>query len=51
MLGIAALGIAVLQGEGIATESLRAADIVVSDARDALDLLLKPLRLVATMRN
>jgi soluble P-type ATPase len=51
MLRSAALGIAVLQDEGIAAETLRAADVVTRDARDALDLLLDPLRLVATLRD
>jgi soluble P-type ATPase len=51
MLRSAALGIAVLQDEGIAAQSLRAADVVARDARDALDLLLEPLRLVATLRD
>lgn len=51
MLRTAALGIAVVQAEGAAAESARAADIVVRDARDALELLLKPLRLVATLRD
>lgn len=51
MLKAAALGIAVVHAEGAAAESARAADIVVRDARDALELLLKPLRLVATLRD
>ena len=42
------LSIAILQDEGVAT--LLAADIVVKRVVDALDLLLKPLRLVATLR-
>ena len=50
MLQQAALGIAVLQAEGCALEALQAADIVVRDINDALDLLLKPLRLKATLR-
>lgn len=50
MLRTAALGIAVIQGEGAAPEALEEADVVASDVRDALDLLLKPLRLVATLR-
>jgi len=51
MLKAAALGIAVLQAEGAATQSVRVADIAVRDAREALDLLLKPRRLVATLRD
>lgn len=50
MLKAAALGIATIQREGAATESIAAADIVVNDVCDALDLLLAPRRLVATLR-
>nr|MBN1229125.1 ATPase P [Anaerolineae bacterium] len=50
MLRVAAISIAVLDREGLNTESLQAADIVVTSALDALDLLLKPKRLVATLR-
>ncbi len=51
MLHAAALGIAVVQEEGAAAESVRAADVVVSDVRDALELLLETRRLVATLRD
>lgn len=50
MLRSAALGIATVQREGAAVEAVEAADIVVHDVRDALDLLLEPRRLVATLR-
>lgn len=50
MLAAAALGIAVLGYEGLATEALQAADVVVGRIEDALDLLLHPPRLVATLR-
>jgi len=50
MLETAALGIAVLGNEGVATASITAADILVSSIQDALDLLLYPRRLVATLR-
>ncbi len=50
MLSEAALGIAVLLEEGVAREALLAADILVKDVLDALDLFLKPLRLKATLR-
>jgi P-type E1-E2 ATPase len=50
MLALAALGIAVLGREGLATEALHAADVVVGRIEDALDLLLHPRRLVATLR-
>jgi soluble P-type ATPase len=51
MVGLAALGIVVIQKEGAAAETVRAADVLVHDVRDALDLLLHPLRLVASLRN
>jgi len=50
MLAAAAVGIAVLGPEGLATVTLRAADVVVVRIEDALDLLLRPQRLVATLR-
>jgi P-type E1-E2 ATPase len=50
MFKAAALGIAVIGAEGAAAELLDAAAIAVRDINDALDLLLKPRRLVATLR-
>ncbi len=50
MLKAAALGIAVIGREGCAREALVAADVVVTDIHTALDLLLKPQRLTATLR-
>jgi soluble P-type ATPase len=50
MLKRAALGICVLGSEGVATPTLLASDVVVRSAVDALDLLLHPGRLVATLR-
>ena len=50
MLRAARLGIAVVQREGAASEALRAADVVAFSVSDALDLLLRPLRLTATLR-
>ncbi len=50
MLQSAAIGICVLSAEGAAIETLMASDIVVPDIFQALDLLEKPLRLVATLR-
>ena len=49
MLQAAALGIAVLGPEGLAGEAWQAAD-VVAGIHQALDLLLHPRRLVATLR-
>lgn len=50
MLRAAALGIAVIGAEGLAAAALREADIVVTRIEDALDLLLQPRRLAATLR-
>jgi P-type E1-E2 ATPase len=50
MLREAKLAIAVLGAEGLAVETLNAADVVVPHVNAALDLLLNPLRLVATLR-
>lgn len=46
----AALGIAVLGDEGLSVSSMENADIVVKNISDALDLFLKPKRLIATLR-
>lgn len=51
MLERAALGIAVIQAEGAAVETLLAAKIVVPDIRAALGLILHPLRLSSTLRS
>lgn len=51
MLKKAAIGIAIIQGEGVATETMLAADIAVFNILSALDLLLHPLRLKATLRS
>ena len=50
MLREAKLGIAVLGEEGLAVETLNAADVVVPHVNVALNLLLNPLRIVATLR-
>lgn len=50
MLAEAALGICVFSREGVSTAALLAADIVVPDILSALELLEKPLRLIATLR-
>jgi len=46
----AALGIAVLGEEGMSVMAMQNADIVVKNISDALDLFLKPKRLIATLR-
>jgi soluble P-type ATPase len=51
MLKRAALGIAVVQEEGAAAETVLAADVVCPTIRAALDLLRNPLRLTATLRS
>ena len=50
MLKEAALGICVFSLEGTASETLFAANIVAPDIITALDLLDKPLRIVASLR-
>ncbi len=50
MLKSARLGIAVLEGEGCAVEAFSGADVVVRSGTDALDLILHPDRLKATLR-
>ena len=51
MLKSAALGIVVLQREGAASVALAAADLVIPKITEALDLLEKPLRLIASLRS
>jgi P-type E1-E2 ATPase len=51
MLREAALGIAVLHLEGLATEAALASHLLVGSAADAFDLLLAPKRLIATLRS
>ena len=50
MLKVAALGICVLSREGVAVETLLAADLVMPDIFDALELFESPLRIVASLR-
>jgi soluble P-type ATPase len=50
MLSSARLGMAVSLGEGCATNALKSADVFVPYVLDALDILLEPRRLVATLR-
>jgi len=51
MLKVSVLGIAVILEEGASTETLLSSDIVTSDINSALNLLLNPLRLKATLRS
>jgi P-type E1-E2 ATPase len=50
MLREAALGIAVIGEEGCAASVLKEADIIVADIAHALELIVNPERLVATLR-
>jgi len=50
MLKTARLGICVLSTEGACVETLLAADLVVGNIFDALNLLENPLRIVASLR-
>ena len=50
MLRLAALGIAVLGEEGVALTALQAADVLAHGPISAINLLLQPKRLIATLR-
>jgi P-type E1-E2 ATPase len=50
MLKEAALGICVLSQEGVAVETLLAADLLLPDIFAAFDLFDKPLRIIASLR-
>jgi soluble P-type ATPase len=50
MLRNAALGICVFSPEGVAVETLNTADLVTPDINTALELLIMPLRIVASLR-
>ena len=50
MLKTARLGIALCLSEGCSTDAIKSSDIIVKSTADALDLLLKPKRLKATLR-
>lgn len=50
MLKESALGICILGREGASANAIMNSDLILSDINDALDLLLNPKRLVATLR-
>lgn len=50
MLKEAALGLCVMSREGTATETILSADLILPDIFTALDLLDKPLRIIASLR-
>jgi soluble P-type ATPase len=49
-LEAAALAIAIIQTEGTSVSTLMVSDVVIPSILDALDLLIRPLRLIATLR-
>ncbi len=51
MMKASTLGVAIVGPEGAAAATIGAADVAVRDVRDALDLLLRPQRLTATLRS
>lgn len=50
MLQTAAIGIALIQKEGAAAQTIASADIICTHIIDALELLMHPKRLIATLR-
>lgn len=50
MLSLARVGVAVCLREGCAADAMKGADLLVTSTLDALDLLLHPKRLLATLR-
>jgi len=50
MLRVAAIGIAILGTEGLSMSALRTTDVLVASPLDAIDLVLSPKRLLATLR-
>ncbi len=51
MLKSAVIGICTLSAEGTALETLLGSDLVVPDIQSALNILLNPTRLIASLRN
>lgn len=51
MLSQAALGVSVIQNEGMSPMAMTSSDICCKTINDALELLLKPSRIQATLRN
>ena len=50
MLRLAAIGIAVFAAEGVSVQALQAANVLARGPLDAIDLMLNPKRLIATLR-
>jgi soluble P-type ATPase len=51
MLRLAVIGVAVITPEGLAPRTLQNADVIAYGPTNAIDLLLKPNRLIATLRD
>ncbi|ADR34669.1 soluble P-type ATPase [Sulfuricurvum kujiense DSM 16994] len=51
MLSSAVLGFAIVQEEGMSAKAFASCDILFTSINDALDALLNPNRLIATLRN
>ena len=51
MLKAAAIGICVMSKEGVAIDTLNSADLLVPDIYSAFELIEKPTRLLASLRN
>lgn len=51
MMSAAGLSVAVIGPEGASSELLRVADVVVTDIHHALDLIVRPMRLKAVLRD
>lgn len=50
MLRVAAIGVAILGTEGLSMSALRTADVLIASPLEAIDLVLSPKRLLATLR-
>ena len=51
MLEAAAIGVALVLGEGASAKTIGSADIICTSIESALDLFLFPKRLIATLRS
>lgn len=51
MLSEAGMSIVIMDGEGCAVQALLNSDIAVTSINDALDLLINPIRIIATLRS
>ena len=51
MLKVSALGIAIIDGEGMSSKVITNGDIIVRNIQEGIDLLFHPLRIKATLRS